>query len=388
MIKLVNNNYVRGWADPRMPTISGMRRRGYTKEIINGFCNDVGATRAMNVVEMEKLSQTARLNLSATSRRAMAALEPIKVTITNFEEEAAKKKAAGEDITYEVQNSPTDASMGSHSVTLTDTIYIDSSDFRMEDNSNYYGLAPNKAVGLKYFGGNLVCDEVVAQNAKGKATELKCRLDTSESRKKPKSWITWVPKNGIRCEVRVYGHLFTVPEPSDRWEEELNDNSETVYANAIVDPSVGEIVDAKDVNIWTSNAALQFERIGYFVVDVDTKYDSKKNEGALVFNRTVSLKEETFKKELTEGEIAAIEARKAKTKSDQAAKEEKMKISTEDLFKLAPEYKGTYSKFNDAGIPTHLADGTEVSKSAMKKLAKDQKKHQKALMSWAKQNKK
>jgi glutaminyl-tRNA synthetase len=388
LIKLVNNNYVRGWADPRMPTISGMRRRGYTKEIINGFCNDVGATRAMNVVEMEKLSQTARLNLSATSRRAMAALEPIKVTITNFEEEAAKKKAAGEDITYEVQNSPTDASMGSHSVTLTNTIYIDSSDFRMEDNSNYYGLAPNKAVGLKYFGGNLVCDEVVAQNAKGKATELKCRLDTSESRKKPKSWITWVPKNGIRCEVRVYGHLFTVPEPSDRWEEELNDNSETVYANAIVDPSVGEIVDAKDVNIWTSNAALQFERIGYFVVDVDTKYDSKKNEGALVFNRTVSLKEETFKKELTEGEIAAIEARKAKTKSDQAAKEEKMKISTEDLFKLAPEYKGTYSKFNDAGIPTHLADGTEVSKSAMKKLAKDQKKHQKALMSWAKQNKK
>lgn len=388
LIKLVTSNYVRGWDDPRMPTISGLRRRGYTKEIINGFCNDVGATRAMNVVEMEKLFQTARLNLSTTSRRAMAALEPIKITITNFEEEVAKKKAAGEDITYEVQNSPTDPSLGSHTVTFTDVIYIDSSDFRMKDDSTYYGLAPTKSVGIKYVGANLVCDEVVAQNAEGKATELKCRLDTSETRQKPKSWITWVPKDGIPCEIRVYGHLFTVPEPSDRWEEELNEKSEVVYANAIVDPSVKEIVDAKDVNQWTSNAALQFERIGYFVVDVDTKYDSQKNEGALVFNRTVSLKEETFKKELTEEEVAAIEARRAKVKAEQAAKEEKMKIAAEDLFRLAPEYSGMYSKFDASGIPTHLADGTELTKSAMKKLGKDQKKHQKALLGWAKQNKK
>jgi len=387
LIKLVDINFVRGWDDPRMPTISGLRRRGLTKEILNSFCNDVGATRVMNVIEMEKLFQTARSNLSATSRRAMAALDPIKVTITNFEEEIANKKEAGEGVIYEVQNSPTDESMGSHTVTLTDTIYIDSSDFRMQDNATYYGLAPNKAVGLKYFGGNLVCDEVVAQNAEGKATELKCHLESSEDRIKPKSWITWVPKNGIPCEVRVYGHLFTVPEPSDRWEEELNDKSETIYANAIVDPSVREIVDVKDVNRWKSNHALQFERIGYFVVDVDTKYDSEKNEGALVFNRTVSLKEETFKKEMTAEEIAAVEARKAKGKAEMEAKEIKMKIAAEDLFKLDPEYQGMYSKYDDAGIPTHLADGTEVTKSAMKKLAKDQKKHQKALASWAKQNK-
>ena len=240
-------------------------------------------------------------------------------------------------------------------------------------------------MGLKYFGGNLVCDEVVATNADGNATELKCRLDTSDGREKPKSWITWVPKNGIPCEVRVYGHLFTVPEPSDRWEEELNHKSEMIHVKAIVDPSVREYVDAKHVDKWTSNPALQFERIGYFVVDVDTAYDSGKNEGALVFNRTVSLKEETFKKELTEEEIAKIEARKAKTKADLEAKEEKMHVSVEDLFKLAPEYKGVYSKYNDEGIPTHMADGSEVSKSAMKKLAKDQKKHQKALASWNKQ---
>lgn len=384
LIKLVDSKYVRGWDDPRMPTISGLRRRGYTKDILNAFCNDVGATRAMNVVEMEKLFQTARLNLSATSRRAMAALDPIKVTISNFAEELEKKRAAGENVTYTVQNSPTDESLGSHTVTLTDVIYIDSADFRMQDNDMYYGLAPNKAVGLKYFGGNLVCDEVISTNAEGKATELKCHLDTSDDRPKPKSWITWVPSDGIPCEVRVYSHLFVVPEPTDRWEEELNDKSEVVYPHAMVDPSVREYVDAKHVNKWHSNPALQFERIGYFVVDVDTTFDSETNQGALVFNRTVSLKEETFKKELTAEEIAKIEARKAKNKADLEAKEAKMKISAKDLFRLAPEYEGMYSKFNDEGIPTHMADGTEVSKSAMKKLAKDQKKHEKALASWAK----
>lgn len=299
-----------------------------------------------------------------------------------------RKKEAGEELTYEVDNSPTDPSMGSHTVAMTKILYIDSSDFRMKDHSTYYGLAPNKAVGLKYFGGNLVCDEVVSKNAEGKATELKCHLDSSEDRKKPKSWITWVPENGIRCEVRVYGHLFTCPEPTDRWEEELNDKSEIVQANAIIDPSVSEFVDKKHVDKWTSNPALQFERIGYFVVDVDTNYDSKTNEGALVFNRTVSLKEETFKKELTEEEMAAIDAKKAKQQAEKKAKEERMQIALEDLFKLAPEYKGVYSKYNDDGVPTHLADGKEVTKSAMKKLAKEQKKHQKALASYAKQNKK
>lgn len=404
LIKLVMNNNVRGWDDPRMPTISGLRRRGYTKDIINSFCNDVGATRALNVVEMEKLLQTARLSLSPVCRRAMAALDPIKVTITNFEEEADRLKkdstsnSASNDkdnkdneedatMTYAVQNSPTDASMGSHTVTMTHVIYIDSSDFRMEDSSNYYGLAPNKAVGLKYFGGNLFCDKIVSKNADGKPTELHCRIDKSDGRSKPKSFITWVPKDGIPCEVRVYDHLFTVPEPTDRWEEELNDKSETLHSHAMIDPSVRELVDAKHVSRWTSNPALQFERIGYFVVDVDTKYDSAKNEGALVFNRTVSLKEETFKKELTAVEVAAIESRRAKTKADLAAKEERMKIALEDYFQLAPEFKGMYSKYNDAGVPTHLADGTAVTKSAAKKLAKEQKKHQKALMNYNKNKK-
>mmetsp|Transcript_26492 Transcript_26492/g.39368 ORF Transcript_26492/g.39368 Transcript_26492/m.39368 type:complete len:552 (+) Transcript_26492:563-2218(+) len=374
LIKLVDKNHVRGWDDPRMPTISGLRRRGYTKDILNNFCNDLGATRAENLIEIEKLYHTARLNLGATSRRAMAALDPIKVMITNFEEE--KTKARDGSMTFEVQNSPTDESLGSHTVTLTSTIYIDSSDFRLVDSSVYYGLAPSKAVGIKYHGGNLFCDEVVKEG--DKIVELKCHLDNSEGRKKPKSFITWVPSDAIPCEVRVYGHIFTVKEPTDRWEEEISPDSELIHAKALVDPSVREVVDKKYVNKWHSNCALQFERIGYFVVDTDTKFDSESNTGDLVFNRTVSLKEEVFKKELTAEEIAAMDQRKAKAKKANAEKEERMKIDPMDFFKLAAEFKGKYSQYNEkTGVPTHLADGTELTKSAIKKLAKELDKHKK-----------
>lgn len=379
LLKLVSKGYVRGWDDPRMPTISGMRRRGYTKDILNGFCTDVGATRAMNVVEMSKLQQTARLLLSTTSRRVMAALDPIQVTITNFDDEANK----AETLTFEVQNSPTDASLGSHTVTMTRAIYIDGSDFRLEDSSTYYGLAPQKAVGLKYHGGNLFCDEVVKE--KGKVVELKCHVDTSEGREKPKTYISWVPSDGVCCEVRVYNHLFTVPEPTDQWEEEINPESEVVYPNAIVDPSVREVVDAKDVDKWKSNTALQFERIGYFVVDQDTTYDSKSNTGKLVFNRTVNLKEEVFKKKLTAEEEAAIEARRVQAQKDRDAKETRMKIDPINLFREAEEYQGKYSKFSEeTGIPTHAADGMELTKSAIKKLEKEKQKHMKALAKWKK----
>lgn len=384
LIKLVDAKYVRGWSDPRMPTVSGLRRRGYTKEIINEFCNSVGATRAQNVVEITKLHQTARLAFSASARRVMAALEPIKVTITNFEEEAAK----AETMTFEVENSPTDPSMGKHSVTLTSSIYLDAADFRKEDSPDFFGLAPNKAVGLKYHGGNLVCDEVVEQ--KGKITELKCHMDTAEGRPKPKTYLSWVPSDGIRAEVRVYNELFTVPEPSDLWEDELNPKSEIVYEQAILDPSIKEVsgIDKQNVDKWKSNTVVQFERLGYFVVDIDTTYDSKSGEGALVFNRTVSLKADGPKVEKSSKELAANAARKEKQDRDKALKEARMKIEPKDLFRLAEEYKGKYSKFNDdTGVPTHDADGTELSKSAMKKLAKEQQKHTKALAAYKKNQK-
>ena len=373
LLKLVDAHYVRGWSDPRMPTISGLRRRGYTKDIINTFCNDVGATRAMNVVQMDKLFQVARQALADTTRRAMVALDPIKVVICNFAELAANAGDGG--MTFDVQNSPTDASLGSHTVTLTETMYIDSEDFRLDEDPNFFRLTPGKPVGLKYHGGNLVCNEVI--NDGMKVVELKCHLDISEGRPKPKAHITWVPSDGIVCEVRIYNHLFTEPEPSDRWDEELNPESEIVHPNAIVDPSVLSLVDKKDVDNWKSNQALQFERLGYFVVDVDTSFDSTTKEGRLVFNRTVSLKEDKAVKKVSDIEAEQKRKREEQQRSAAAARDILMTIEPEELFKLAPEYEGKYSKYDDTGLPTHFADGTELTKSAKKKLEKDRAKHAK-----------
>jgi glutaminyl-tRNA synthetase len=372
LLKLVTNHFVRGWDDPRMPTISGLRRRGYTKEIINSFCNAVGATRASNVVEMDKLSHTARTCLSE-SRRVMAALDPIEVVITNWEEHT------NSTLTFEVQNSPTDASSGVHTVTLTSTLYIDASDFRMEDSSTYLRLAPNKTVGLKYHGSNLICDEVVKGDVDESIKCLKCRLDTTEGRPKPQTYISWVPSNGIKCEVRVYNNLFSVPEPSDLWEEELNPESEIVYSNAILDPSVAEVVDYRKVDKWKSNTPLQFERIGYFVVDIDTTFDPQTGQGLMVFNRTVGLREDVSIKKVSK----ADEERKDRQKADMAAKEARMKIDPKDLFRLSDEYQGKFSQYDpETGVPTHDADGTELTKSAVKKWAKEQQKHVKALAKW------
>jgi len=380
LIQLVQNNIVRGWDDPRMPTISGLRRRGYTKDILNSFCNDVGATRAANVVEIEKLFQTTRLSLATTSPRVMAALDPIKVVITNFDDLVAQQQKQA--LTFIVQNSPTDESMGSHTITLTPYIYLDSADFRMEESDSYYGLTPVKPVGLKYQGGNLHLDRVTATSPDGnQILEIEAHIDTCESRIKPKSYVTWVPMNGIPCEVRLYNHLFTVPEPTDRWVEELNPKSEIVYPKALVDPSILEMVDAKYVNKWQSNPSFQFERLGYFVLDIDTTFDSASGEGRIVFNRTVSLKEEVTKKQITEEESAELKRRKEKQQADKEAKEARMKIPLIDLFRLAPEYAGLYSCFDKDGIPTHDAEGKEVTKSALKKLAKDRMKHEKLLAS-------
>jgi glutaminyl-tRNA synthetase len=389
LIKLVDTKTVRGWDDPRMPTVSGLRRRGYTAQIINTFCTDIGATRAANVVEMDKLSSTARLLLSATSRRAMAALEPIRVVITNFAAEHDKQLLENKSMTFDVPNSPTDETMGKHTITLTSVIYLDAADFRLqgENDADFFGLAPNKAVGLKYHGGNLFCDEVV-QAADGKVVELKCHLDTYEGRTKPKTFLSWVPANGIPCEIRVYNNLFAVPEPTDLWEDEINPASEIIYENAIVDPSVRELVDYRNVDKWKSNAAMQLERLGYFVVDYETTYDPETNTGKMILNRTVSLKKDVAKKSTNVAEEEKMNARREQTKKDFEAKKKRMKIDAKNLFREGEEFVGKYSQYDAAtGLPTHDADGNELTKSAVKKLAKEQQKHVKQQAAWAKTNK-
>mmetsp|Transcript_25562 Transcript_25562/g.29497 ORF Transcript_25562/g.29497 Transcript_25562/m.29497 type:complete len:687 (-) Transcript_25562:103-2163(-) len=366
LLKLVTSNKVRGWNDPRMPTISGLRRRGYTAKILKSFCDDLGITRNENYVEVEKLNQTTRLALAPLTRRAMVCLSPIKIEILNWEEGGVDPNG------YVVQNAPTDETLGSHTVKLTPTFYIDTSDFRMKDDKTYYGLAPNKAVGLKYYGGNLICEKVVSP------THLQCRLDNTPSRPKPKSFLTWVPSNGIACEIRLYNNLFSVKMPTDSWEDELNPQSEIVYPNAMIDPSVAELCDAATIGEWKSNAAFQFERFGYFVVDIHTQFSSKTNTGKLIFNRTVSLKEETAKKQVSNEEQAVLDKRKADQRAATKLKEERMKIAPSDYFKVDDEYKGKYQNFGEDGIPTHLMDGTELTKSAMKTLKKLQAKHTKA----------
>jgi len=383
LIKLVDQKFVRGWDDPRMPTVSGLRRRGYTADILNQFCMDVGATRAMNVVEMSKLQHIARNVLAPTSRRAMVALDPILVTITNFVE----ANHGAPSMTFTVQNSPTDESMGSHSITLRPQIYIDSSDFRMEDSPQYYGLAPDKpqGVGIKYHGGTIVCDEVVFDDSDAeKVREIKCHFDTTPDRPKPKTYISWVPSDGLECEVRVYNHLFVVPEPTDTWEEELNPDSELVYPRAVIDPSVRDVVDGRKIDRWKSQVSLQLERVGYFVVDYDTTFDPDTSQGKIVLNQTVSLKEEVFKKKLSAEEEAAISARREQVKKDLEAKDARMRIEPKDLFKLAEEYAGKFSKYNADGVPTHEDNGQPVTKSMMKKLAKEQQKHAKQVAKWKK----
>ena len=295
---------------------------------------------------------------------------------------------------FEVQNSPTDVSMGSHTIEMTSSIYIDSTDFRLVDDIDYYGLAPNKAVGLKYYGGNLICDEIIYEDndaQKGIIKELNCHLDNSVTRNKPKTWISWVPATtAIDCEIRIYNHLFTVPEPTDLWEDEINSKSEIIYSKGKIDSSVlvNDLCCCTKINRKQSNQAFQFERIGYFVVDYDSTYNATTGKGKLIFNRTVTLKEEVSKKKVTsidKREADANIARKLKQKQDLELKEARMKLEPKDLFRLADEYKGKYSKFDlETGLPTHSigedgGDEIELTKSAIKKLKKEQDKHAKQL---------
>ena len=182
-----------------------------------------------------------------------------------------------------------------------------------------------------------MCDSVV-ESSDGKIQEL-------SERPKPKTYISWMPSNVVVVEVWVYNNLFSVK--------------------------------------WTSNVALQFERLGYFVVDYETTYDHVTDTGKMIFNRTVSLKEEVFKKALTEAEKQAVSLRATNAQNAVAAKEARMQIDPPNFFREAEEFKGKYSKYNDeTGIPTHDSEGVELTKSMMKRLDKEKQKHAKQLMRW------
>jgi glutaminyl-tRNA synthetase len=255
-----------------MPTIRGFRRKGYTPEAINNFCDRIGITRNENVINVNLLEQCCREDLDVKANRAMAVLEPLRVTITNWE---------GGVKEISVPNHPKDASRGTHTVPLSGVLYIERSDFREEDIKGYKRLAPKKSVGLMHASAVITCTDYV-KDANGNVTELKATIDLS-LKSKPAGFIHWVAepapgKEPLAVEVRLYDFLFKSDEPAaiDDWVADLNPNSLVVVPKAYVDPSV------KTAKTGTQ---FQFERTGYFAVDPDTTSEK------MVWNRVVSLKE-------------------------------------------------------------------------------------------------
>jgi glutaminyl-tRNA synthetase len=254
-------------------TLAGLRRRGYTPEGIKSFCDDVGVTRSQNLIPVERLEQSLRTDLDDRVDRAFCVLEPLKVTLKNYDENKVELMDAPNHPKHD---------RGTRKLPFSKTLYIEKSDFRKKDEKDYYGLAPGKEVGLR-FGYNITCDEVVEKN--GEVVELICTVDT-EKKRKPKAHIHWLaePSKGqspLTAEVRLYEVLFTTDSPDasgDDYEKFINPNSESVIKNAMVDPIFNNAEKVKHFSKF------QFERVGYFCVDTDSK------EGALVFNRTVTLK--------------------------------------------------------------------------------------------------
>lgn len=275
LIKLVNDGIVKGWNDPRMPTISGLRRRGYTSKSINHFCDLVGVTTSNNIIDMNLLEHCLREDLDVIASRVMVVLDPLKVTITNME---------GGDIKDAIvaQNHPKDSSRGTRMVPFTKVVYIERSDFRMEDVKGYKRLALNKEVGLNHVGCAIKCNKAHT-DAAGNVTELEATVDWHPSKKQVQGYIHWVcePAPGMEpmsIEVRMYDRLFMSKDPQslgDKWMEDVNPNSVKVL-KCFAEPSL------RDAHIGEQR---QFERTGFFCVDPDTTPEK------MVWNRSVTLTE-------------------------------------------------------------------------------------------------
>lgn len=266
---MVKDNIVQGWDDPRLPTINGLRRRGYTPKAINDFVDEVGVTRRGNdkFVSYQLLESFARKDLNATAKRTMAILEPLKVTLVNFTEQQI----------LNVPDFPQEPERGVHSVTLSSNLYIEQSDFRSEASDEFYGLTPGRVVGLKYCPFKVKCVEVL-RNAEGQAVELRCEVvDGSVKTKGTLHWLA--AEDAFPAEVRLYNLLFLSENPNalENWIEDLNPKSLEMRPEAMVNRNL--VAGLKE------EEKFQFERMGYFVVDKDSTAER------LVFNRTVTLQE-------------------------------------------------------------------------------------------------
>ena len=278
LTKLVEGNFVNGWNDPRMPTITGMRRRGYPAEALREFCLRIGVTKADNSVEMGILESCVRENLNENSPRAMAVLDPLKVVISNYPEDKTEQLIA--------PNHPQNESMGTREVPFSKTLYIDKSDFKEEANNKFKRLVKDKEVRLRnaYV---IRCDEVIKDEL-GEVVELRCSYDpatlgANPEDRKVKGVIHWVSaKHGIPIEIRVFDRLFNHPHPDmdkdvDDFTVHLNPDSLITLTQSVVEPSVA---------LAANNLVYQFEREGYFCADSELSAS-----GNLVFNRTITLRD-------------------------------------------------------------------------------------------------
>lgn len=280
LLKLVQQKIVSGWNDPRMPTISGFRRRGYTSASIRAFCDKIGVAKFNSTIDMVLLENSIREELNKTAPRVMAVLDPLKVVITNYPEGKAEE--------MEATNNPEDPAAGSRKVPFAHEIYIEREDFREDAPKKFFRLVPGGEVRLRY-AYFIKCEKVV-KDASGKITELHCTY-APETRggnnppdgRKVKGTIHWVSvRHAVKAEVRLYDHLFSTKDPSDVPEGQdiltnLNPRSLEAVSSALLEPSL------KDAN---PGERFQFERLGYFFVD---PIDSK--PGQPVFNRTVTLRD-------------------------------------------------------------------------------------------------
>jgi len=277
LLELVQEKHVHGWDDPRMPTISGMRRRGYTPESIRAFSDKIGIAKRNNVIDVALLEHSVREDLNKRAKRVMAVLDPLKVTIKNYPE--------GQSEELEAVNNPEDESAGTRMIPFSREIYIERDDFMEDAPKKFFRLAPGREVRLRY-AYFITCEEVV-KDEKGNITELICTHDPlskggkSPDGRKVKGTLHWVDaKQNIQAQIRVYDRLFTVPDPDGDKEKSykdfLNPDSLNIIETAYLEPSVR---GAKALDYY------QFERLGYFNVDLAS------SSTAMVFNKTVGLKD-------------------------------------------------------------------------------------------------
>lgn len=275
LLTLVKGGYVRGWDDPRMPTLVGYRRRGYTPEAIRSFWKRMGVAKTNSTIEIAMLEHEIREDLNKRAPRVMAVLRPLKVIIDNYPEGQVEELNA--------VNNPENPSAGTRKVPFSREVYIERDDFMEDPPKKFFRLAPGREVRLRY--AYIIKCERVVKNDQGEVVELHCTYDPetrsggSAEGRKVKATIHWVSAtHSIPTEVRLYDHLFAVPDPAaaEDFTTVLNPNSLEVLTSCRVEPSVAKA---------EAGSRYQFERQGYFCVDPDSA------PGALVFNRTVSLKD-------------------------------------------------------------------------------------------------